>query len=460
MSSVSHRLWDLALSDKPFIEIESRKTGNNMQVRITPGKLNGKINAVSSKSYLHRMILCAALSDKKTVIYLNCRSRDVDATIRCARAMGAEAEVGEDCVVVHPVRHIRHSCVNDFLLQEKRESFDISRGGVAERLPILDCGESGSTARFVLPLTAVVCGGGRLIGEGRLPERPFGAICTVMEENGCSFSSYSLPMTVTGSLKAGVYRIPANISSQYISALMMSLPLVDGDSEIVFTTEVESEGYLDITETVMEDFGMPLEKTGHGYKIKGNRKYVSPGAITAEGDWSNGAFWVAANGLGSRLEIGNLKENSLQRDCRIVDVAKKLFVETGTEEMLIDGADIPDIIPISAIMACGRIGRTRFINCQRLRLKESDRLMSVASIISTLGGQAVVENDDLIVEGCGYLTGGEVDSFTDHRIVMSAAVAATICTGEVVINNAQDVAKSYPGFFEDYDKLGGIIQTI
>lgn len=450
-----------------------------MQVRITPGKLNGKINAVSSKSYLHRMILCAALSDKKTVIYLNCRSRDVDATIRCARAMGAEAEVGEDCVIVHPVRHIRHSCVNDFLLQKKRESFDISRDGMAERLPILDCGESGSTARFVLPLTAVVCGGGRLIGEGRLPERPFGAICTVMEENGCSFSSYSLPMTVTGSLKAGVYRIPANISSQYISALMMSLPLVEGDSEIVFTTEVESEGYLDITESVMRDFGMPLEKTGNGYKIKGNRRYVSPGEITAEGDWSNGAFWVAANELGSRLEIGNLKKNSLQRDCRIVEVARQLFngqekrqvcwdggnlaVQSEGdrgEEVVIDGADIPDIIPVSAIMACGRMGRTRFINCQRLRLKESDRLMSVASIICTLGGQAVVENDDLIVEGCGYLTGGEVDSFTDHRIVMSAAVAATICTGEVVINHAQDVAKSYPGFFEDYQELGGELAVI
>ena len=250
---------------------------------------------------------------------------------------------------------------------------------------------------------------------------------------------------------------------------------MDGDSEIVFTTEVESEGYLDITESVMEDFGMPLENTGNGYKIKGNRRYKSPGEIIAEGDWSNGAFWVAANALGCGLEIGNLKDRSLQRDCRIVEVAKALFGEATlsangensigepasraeNKEITIDGADIPDIIPISAIMACGRNGRTRFINCHRLRLKESDRLMSVASIINTLGGSAIVENDDLIVDGCGQLTGGEVDSFVDHRIVMSAAIAATISTGEVIINNAQDVAKSYPNFFEDYEKLGGKVE--
>lgn len=468
-----------------------------MQARITPGKLNGKIDAVSSKSYLHRMILCAALSERDTVIYLNCRSKDVDATIRCAEAMGAEVEVGEGRLVVHPVKHELGAAIvgaeadlASMLTAQGTETNKVST--VCGQLPLLDCGESGSTARFVLPMTAAVCGGGTLIGAGRLPERPFGAICTVMEENGCSFSSYSLPMKVTGSLKAGVYRIPANISSQYISALMMSLPLVDGDSEIVFTTEVESEGYLDITESVMSDFGMALEKTENGYRIKGNRRYRSPGEITAEGDWSNGAFWVAANALGCGLEIGNLKEESLQRDGRIVDVAKLLFSEQipvrrettlhktesvseknggiesivrgdvptldNGEEITIDGADIPDIIPISAIMACGRTGQTRFINCHRLRLKESDRLMSVASIICALGGRAIVENDDLIVDGCGKLVGGEVDSFTDHRIVMSAAIAATICTDEVIINNAQDVAKSYPGFFEDYVKLGGKVE--
>ncbi|MBQ8813348.1 MAG: hypothetical protein IJZ85_02470 [Lachnospiraceae bacterium] len=472
-----------------------------MQARITPGKLNGKIDAVSSKSYLHRMILCAALSESDTVIYLNCRSKDVDATIRCAEAMGAKVEVRDGKVVVHPVKHALGAPIvgaeDDPARMLAAQEAKVSKAskasdGCVSTPPLLDCGESGSTARFVLPMTVAVCGGGTLVGAGRLPERPFGAICTVMEENGCSFSSYSLPMTVTGPLKSGVYRIPANISSQYISALMMSLPLVDGDSEIVFTTEVESEGYLDITESVMNDFGMVLVKTKNGYKIKGNRRYRSPGEITAEGDWSNGAFWVAANALGCGLEIGNLKEGSLQRDCRIVDVARKLFlgetqqelesvgkaaggsalaVQSETEamaaevaagnvneEITVDGADIPDIIPISAIMACGRVGRTRFTNCHRLRLKESDRLMSVASIICTLGGSAIVEKDDLIVDGCGKLVGGEVDSFVDHRIVMSAAIAATICTGEVVINNAQDVAKSYPNFFEDYCDLGGKVE--
>ena len=450
-----------------------------MQAKITPEKLKGKIEAVSSKSYLHRMLLCAALSESNTVIYLNCRSKDVDATIRCVDAMGAKVEIGDRKLIVHPVEH-RLGVPEDTSCcrRNKAGAGGSDLGAEADRngsLPVLDCGESGSTARFVLPMTTAVCGGGTLVGAGRLPERPFGAICTVMEENGCTFSSYSIPMTVTGPLKSGIYRIPANISSQYISALMMSLPLVDGDSEIVFTTEVESEGYLDITESVMEDFGMPLENTGNGYKIKGNRRYKSPGEIIAEGDWSNGAFWVAANALGCGLEIGNLKDRSLQRDCRIVEVAKALFGEATlsangensigepasraeNKEITIDGADIPDIIPISAIMACGRNGRTRFINCHRLRLKESDRLMSVASIINTLGGSAIVENDDLIVDGCGQLTGGEVDSFVDHRIVMSAAIAATISTGEVIINNAQDVAKSYPNFFEDYEKLGGKVE--
>lgn len=419
-----------------------------MQVKITPGKLSGKIDAVSSKSYLHRMLLCAAMSDGDTVIYLNCRSRDVDATIRCVEALGAEVKAEPDRLTVHPA---------PFLKTEP---------------PVLDCGESGSTARFVLPMTAVVRGGGTLIGEGRLPKRPFGEICRVMEENGCRFSSYSLPMTVTGVLQAGIYRIPANISSQYISALMMSLPLADGDSEIVFTTETESEGYLDITESVMKEFGMPLEKTGNGYRISGNRRYRSPGEITAEGDWSNGAFWTAANALGCDLEIGNLKPDSLQRDRQIVQVAERLFPENGRKpeeqafreseeagrEIVIDGADIPDIIPVSAVMACGRVGRTRFIHCGRLRLKESDRLTSVAGMINALGGSASVEKDDLIVDGCGRLRGGETDSVQDHRIVMSAAVAAVISDGAVTITNAQDVAKSYPDFFRDYAALGGRVE--
>ncbi len=448
-----------------------------MRVTVTSRKLKGKIDAVSSKSYLHRMLLCAAMSDRETVIHLNCRSKDVDATIRCIEAMGAKVDVEEGRLTVHPVT---------VFSEQTGEDLDPVSGN--RKLPLLDCGESGSTARFVLPMTAAICGGGTLIGEGRLPERPFGAICTVMEQNGCTFSSYSLPMTVTGPMKSGVYRIPANISSQYISALMMSLPLVDGDSEIVFTTEAESEGYLDITESVMSDFGMELENTGNGYIIKGNRRYRSPGEIAAEGDWSNGAFWVAANALGSELTIGNLKGGSLQRDCQIIGVAEKLFLNcrqvtgersavacqetdamcdeagavTGQEnrnEIVIDGADIPDIIPISAIMACGRIGRTRFVNCHRLRLKESDRLTSVATLICALGGKAIVDKDDLIVEGCGKLAGGEIDSFKDHRIVMSAAIAATICTGPVTITNAQDVAKSYPEFFVDYEKLNGCVKV-
>lgn len=434
-----------------------------MQVTITPGKLKGKIDAVSSKSYLHRMLLCAAMSDSDTIIYLNCRSKDVDATIRCVEAMGAKVDVEEGKLTVHPVGSGRKLAVNVGCPGEGEGKAETEPRKTELEFPILDCGESGSTARFVLPMTAAVCGGGTLIGEGRLPERPFGAICTVMEENGCSFSSYSLPMTVTGPLKSGVYRIPANISSQYISALMMSLPLVDGDSEIVFTTEVESEGYLDITESVMRDFGIELETTGNGYKIEGNRKYKSPGEITAEGDWSNGAFWVAANALGSELTIGNLKAGSLQRDCRIEQVAEKLFsgidrLGADEDEITIDGSDIPDIIPISAVMACGRNGRTRFTNCGRLRLKESDRLASVATLICALGGQSVVDKDDLIVDGCGKLAGGEIDSFKDHRIIMSAAIAATICTGPVTITNAQDVAKSYPEFFGDYRELGGTIK--
>ena len=428
-----------------------------MQVTIAPGKLSGKIDAVSSKSYLHRILLCAAMSDRCTTIYLNCRSKDVDATIRCIEAMGAKVDVRDDRLVVYPV------------------DAKVKTG----EFPVLNCGESGSTARFVLPMTAAVCGGGTLIGEGRLPERPFGAICTVMEENGCIFSSYRLPMTMTGPLTAGTYRIPANISSQYISALMMSLPLIEGDSEIVFTTEVESEGYLDITEAVMKEFGITLEPTGNGYKVKGNRRYQSPGEITAEGDWSNGAFWVAANALGSDLQIGNLKADCLQRDRQIVSVAERLFqgIErlemeavaeatradgkndpVSSSEIVINGADIPDIIPISAVMACGRTGRTRFINCGRLRLKESDRLETVKTLICTLGGRAIVDKDDLIVDGCGQLKGGTIDSFKDHRIVMSAAVAATICTEPVTITNAQDVAKSYPEFFEDYEMLGGMVK--
>lgn len=394
-----------------------------MNVKINPEKLFGEVFAISSKSFAHRMIIAAALADKKTKINLNIYSEDIDATLSCIEALGARVEKQKDYVLVYPIKKGLKNVV-------------------------LDCNESGSTARFLLPVAAAVSDSFKMVGRGRLPERPLLPLVSQMTKNGVTTDSDRLPMSVSGRLMSGKYEIAGNISSQYITGLLMALPLMEGESEIILTSHLESAAYVDITLDVLSRFGVKIEKTDNGYRVFPS-VYTSPGEISVEGDWSNAAFWVVADKICGNIKIKGLNYDSLQGDMGIL-------TEVGKD--IIDANQIPDLVPILAVAACAKSGRTQIINAQRLRIKESDRLKAVCLTLTALGADVLETDDGLIINGNKKLNGGEIDSFNDHRIVMSGAIASCLCENPVIIKNAQAVNKSYPTFFEDFKKLGGCIE--
>ncbi len=394
-----------------------------MDVVIKPSKLSGQIEAISSKSDGHRALIAASLCKEETVLYLNCISQDIEATVNCINAMGGKARVENGKITV---------CA-----------------GAIPASMSLNCNESGSTARFLLPVSAALCGKVEMNGRGRLPLRPFKEICDCMRSRGCKVSSNNLPITVEGKLKSGIFEIAGNVSSQYISGLLFALPLLSGNSEIVLTTPLQSSGYVDMTLSTLKTFCIKIEKTSKGYFIEGSQEYVSPKELKVEGDWSNSAFWIGANAIGNDISVSGLNENSLQGDKRINEIANNL-----TNITQLDVSEIPDLVPIISVMFAFNDGKRSIVNAGRLRIKESDRIKTVCNMINSLGGKAVELEDSIDIYG-GSLSGGTVDSAGDHRIVMASAIAATVCENEVIIKGAQASDKSYPGFFEDYNKLGG-----
>lgn len=392
-----------------------------MKVTITPAKLFGRVDAIASKSFAHRIMIAAALADKPTKIFLNTTSEDIDATKNCLLSMGAKIDAGEGFIKITPITYAK----------------DI----------ILDCNESGSTARFLLPVAASVCDGFKMCGKGRLPERPMTPLISQMRLNGVKISADNIPLEVTGKMSSGRFEIPGDISSQYITGLLFALPNCSTKSEIVLTSPLESSAYVDITIEVLKRFGVKIIKTDNKFIIE-PQKFISPDEITVEGDWSNSAFWVVANEICGNVFVDGLNSNSLQGDMNILK----------TKDLTqIDASQIPDLVPILAVLACAKKGRTVIYNAQRLRIKESDRLETVRKSLSSLGALIEETDDGIIINGTGTLKGGECESFNDHRIAMSCAIASCICENEVIIKDAQAVNKSYPKFFEDFMKLGGKI---
>lgn len=397
-----------------------------MDIIITPGKLCGTLEAPPSKSHAHRLMTATWLAGKKNSESL-CTSEDTRATFRCLN--------------------------------------ELHGGG------ILDCGESGTTLRFLLPVASALGINAEFIGHGRLPERPMSALNNALRENGAVISADNLPIKVSGQLHPGVFRVPGNISSQFISGLLFALPLLDGDSEIVIEGKRESIGYIDMTLDTLRSFSINIEETQSGYKIKGPQKYIEPDSPRVQGDWSNAAFFLCAGALGGETDITGLSPDSRQSDRAVVNILKDFGADVKCGDMIsvrgnglrgikIDISQCPDLFPTLAAAACAALGDTIFTNAARLRIKESDRIEAVEKMINSLGGSAESTEDSLTVRGTGTLPGGEVDSFNDHRIVMAAAIAACICENPVVIHDAQAVNKSYPNFFEDYRKLGGKADVI
>ena len=405
--------------------------------------LSGNIDIISSKSDVHRCIICASLADKPTKIRFVGLSKDILTTVECVKMLGARAEFLDGCITVIP-------CDREKIMQ-----------GLT-----LDCSESGSTARFLLPIAAAICKNVTLTGSGRLPERPFSPLCESLKSGGAKFSSDKLPITISRNVvRGGRYEIPGNISSQYISGLLLMLPLLPEGGEVVITTPLESAGYVDMTVDTMTKFGIKIEKGENSYKVLPNQSYKSPEFIRAQGDWSSAAFWLCADALGANVVLSGLDENCPQGDRRVVEILEKfgakkivtngdIIIEAGRLRGIeIDASNIPDLVPVLSVVACAARGTTRIYGAKRLRLKESDRLETTADFLTRLGADVTVTDDGLEIVGKGKLEGGTVFGHNDHRIVMSGAICSLICKNQVIIDGAQAVEKSYTTFFNDFDKL-------
>lgn len=407
-----------------------------MKAVIKPSPLIGNVAAPASKSAAHRALICAALADKPTSIVCRTTSVDIEATAQCLRELGATIDKTADGFFVEPIRSARENAQ-------------------------LNCRESGSTLRFLLPVAAAIGKGVSLYGEGKLPQRPLEELCFSLEKHGVKLSSHSLPLTLSGELDAGTYEISGEISSQFISGLLLALPTTCAESTIIISGQIQSKPYIDMTLDVLKAFGITADWNNNVIRIHAGKGFISPENYTVEGDWSNGAFFICANAIsGNSVKYLNLTKSSTQGDKAVVELAEKLKNSAESEEIKIDASDIPDLIPVLAVTSCFKKGTTFFYNAERLKAKESDRLVSTCEMIKNLGGKAEITDDSLTVYGSGFLTGGTVDSFNDHRIVMSTAIAASGCKSEVTITDAQAVNKSFPTFFDEIKKLGAIVQLL
>lgn len=395
-----------------------------MDITIHPRPLRGEIQVIPSKSIAHRYLICAAFADKTTDLICPETNQDIEATAQCLDLI---------CHCIAPTPW----------------GYDITPYGY-EETPFdsfyLNCHESGSTLRFLLPIVGALGARTTFKMEGRLPQRPLSPLWEEMERMGCSLKWLSKDeLRVTGQLRPGDYYIDGSISSQFITGLLFATSLLDGDSTIHITGNLESKPYVDMTRQAMKLFGVDAEN----FHVKGGQVYHSPESVTVEGDWSNGAFFLAAKMLGSKLEVLGLNPDSAQGDQAVVDILNQLEAGMPT----VSAKDIPDLVPILSVVAAAMHGAV-FTDIRRLRLKESDRVASTIAMIKALGGKADADENTLKIYGTG-LFGGKVDAVNDHRIAMAAAIAATVCREDVTILGAECVKKSYPKFWEEYARLGG-----
>lgn len=389
-----------------------------MDITVYPGTLSGTIPAIPSKSQAHRLLICSAFADKQTFLACPQTNEDIEATAGCLRELGSQIVRTEDGYLVEPV-------------------------SVLPETAFLDCGESGSTLRFMLPVVCALGVQATFRLHGRLPKRPLSPLWEELERMGCTLTRPTDDtISVTGKLRPGTFILRGDVSSQFITGLLFAAALMDGESQIMITGKLESKPYIDMTRMALQTFGVDSED----YRICGSLPLRSPGQLRVEGDWSNAAFFLAAAALGDPVSVTGLNFDSPQGDRAVAELLSR---ETAT----ISAADIPDLVPILAVVA-GLKGGTVFTDIARLRLKESDRVASVCNMLRALGGHATATENTLTVEP-GVYTGGTVDAVGDHRIAMAAAIAATKAKGPVTILGADCVAKSYPAFWQDFGKLGG-----
>ena len=391
-------------------------------VQIENAALNGAVTLPPSKSAAHRAILCAFLAGGGTVSPM-IPSRDMQAAIGAANSL----KNGEK---------------------------------------IINCIESGNTLRFFIPVAAALGKEVTFTGEGRLPQRPLGEYIELLPKHGVQIqSSGSLPLHISGKLQSGDFHICGDISSQYITGLMLALPLLDGDSNITLTTPLKSKPYVDMTVNVLADYGVEIKETDSGYFVKGNQHYCVRD-YTVEGDWSHAAFFMSAAAIGGRITLKGLDMHSAQGDKAVCDVMRLFGAEVAADEngvtcahrelrgIDIDCDDIPDMVPAIAVTAAFAKGKTVIRGAQRLRLKESDRIEAIVSNLKKMGVGVTETADGMIIEPA-RVSGAALKGYNDHRIVMAFSVAASFANGGTTIDDAQSVNKTYPSFFDDFKQLGG-----
>jgi len=419
-----------------------------MNVLITPGSMTGSIAVPPSKSQTHRAIIAASLAKGKTVIHNAAVNDDVAATIAAMAKIGVKIINNGSQLIVNGVSRIVVSDDN-----------------------IIDCNESGSTLRFILPILALSREKVVYTGKPALMKRPMSAYDDIGRQRGLVYQQNEKSIMVSGTLTPGVYPVPGSISSQFISGLLFALPLLKGDSEIRIAEPLESKGYVDMTIDILRRFGVRIEERPSGYVVPGNQCY-SPANVTIEGDHSQMAFFGAAGLLTGDILCRNIAPTSLQPDRRFLDVVRAMkgafeiqengirFHRSNLQGCVVDVSQCPDVAPIISVLGAFADGTTVIENAARLKYKESNRLQTTYDILKGLGADIEMSDTSLTIRGRPTLDGGLLDPAPDHRIVMSAAIAATRCTKPVMIRHAEAVNKSYPNFWNDFKSAGGVFAAM
>lgn len=417
-----------------------------MDALINPHKLKGEIDVIASKSITHRALICAALANGTSVVKNALHSNDTFATIDMLNALGVDFEVKKDTIVYgRPMM---------------------------KPMKVLNANESGSSIRFLIPVA--ITSPYEVIFDGKegLRKRPQNVYFDLFKKHQITYEALSnedLPFKVKGPLTPGTYELPGDISSQFITGLLFSLPLLNGDSLIKLTTPLESVGYIDLTLDVLRTYGISIEVKGNTYHIKGNQSYEAKN-YEVEGDFSQAAFFLVANTLGSKVVLNKMNEKSLQGDKKIIEIINQMggsvYFENGqlfakkaqTKGIEIDLSQTPDLGPILTVLASVSKGTTTIVNAQRLRIKESDRIKSMICELTKMGAKITETSDGMIIQGVSKLKGNvTLEAWNDHRVVMALSIAATIADGPVRIKNSEAVNKSYPTFFEEFARLQGSV---
>ena len=412
-------------------------------VKFSPFVPNGTVNVPPSKSDVHRAIICAAMANGVSRISPVALSNDIKATIGCIKALGADAVLENNVLTVDGTNMYKN------------------------KTALLDCGESGSTLRFFIPIAAVGNINATFVGKGKLPQRPIGIFTEALPKAGTTCKTEGgLPLEIKGQLKSGIFEIPGNVSSQFITGLLLALPILEGDSEIVLTSPIESVGYIAMTIRTMKQFGVNIDTTENGWHIKGGQTYKSCN-YTTDGDWSQAAFFMVLGAIGGKVTVKGVAKDSTQGDkkcaeilarfgAKVTQLDNEVTVEKGElKAITIDASQIPDLVPVLSVCAAFAEGTTKIINAERLRIKECDRLKATAELLNNLGGKVKELSDGLEITGVSSLKGGNVNGYNDHRIVMSAAVCAARSDEDITATFAMSINKSYPDFYIDYNSIGG-----